>query len=1034
MKHSYIKIYIALILLSFFTCNIYAQALKSIELQWDNGLSIKSFNRFQIAGYPLPLVTFLLNDSPKSTANAQIKDNLAVIDNKLSVSYLQFPGFHPGLKAEITFINISKDTLRLANVVPFGESEKHVYITAKGKPGLSGTHLFRPGYEPVNVIVPDNAWELGFATVNVDNGSSICALVRRNTGNTKNASRRRFETVIYPGGSVSYNLWMEAYIGTWQEGLRLMFHDRMLYDVEPGTFDNHLYERKELNWIRHAYVGHFVSAWDQHFYSWEQQRYTFPEFEQQTELLYGGDDYNIIWHGFPMLGMDQRNQWDMFRDMPGGISKMRELSDQASKSGSSFMISYKPWDLPAGGNQLFNSTRYKDPVQGLSELTKEANLRGVMYDTRSESSEILQKGIEKVRPDFVIFPEGMCVPADMQNCVIGRVHAALTYAPMLNLNKLIKPEFTIFRQVVITKESVKRDFATSFFNGYGVEIHLKVSPQLAWMQDLYKFLGQTTRILRENSDLFIEGKQVPLLPTTADKIWVNGWLSEQKNIYNIYCTNPDGFNGTLFEVDPQEKSHLVDLWNNEEIAPVRVGGKQLATVSIAGFNPAYLGTENEGASGCIAQFPSLISFTGTQPGNMTISSKVGSKISIWKGNPSFQTKPVELKPGKYLLSTILGFSGYQGKLVVQLFKGNDLLDQRVFGKSSISQPETVEFAKSEGKTSYESENLSVQLFRQQDILKVSYKRGSKVEVSPRDLPSHPAAILNQPDSQVKLLEKFGRYEGDFIVRLFDNQNKVIEQCSIYMPYGSPRLAFMPVKTATSGEIPSGMVRVPSGNFKFKAAHIGDWDLKYPLEDTGKVFVMKEYYMDKYPVTNGQFKEFIQKSNYKPTDHQNFLKNWVDGQVPAGQENFAVVYVSYEDARAYASWAGKRLPTENEWQYAAQNGDDRKYPWGNEKDSTGVRCNPGNGIPDPVGKYPQGVNPSGISDLTGSVWQITNDLYKTGVIDYFILKGGCYFTTLSSWWYVKGGPLPLINRQQQYRVSQGYERAATIGFRCVKDAI
>jgi len=67
-----------------------------------------------------------------------------------------------------------------------------------------------------------------------------------------------------------------------------------------------------------------------------------------------------------------------------------------------------------------------------------------------------------------------------------------------------------------------------------------------------------------------------------------------------------------------------------------------------------------------------------------------------------------------------------------------------------------------------------------------------------------------------------------------------------------------------------------------------------------------------------------------------------------------------------------------------------------------------------------------------VWQITNDLYQTGVIDYFILKGGCYFTTLSSWWYVKGGPLPLINRQQQYRVSPGYERAATIGFRCVKD--
>ncbi len=1033
MKYITIKAFAIAILWLLFTGHLYAQALKSLELQWDKGLSVKSFNRFQTTGYQLPLVTFLLNDSLRSTATAQINQGLAVIGNKLTISFSQEATHNPALKAEITFTNISDDTLRVGNVVPFGESEKHVYITGKGTNGLSRTHLFRPGFKPVNVIVPDNAWELGFATVNVDNGSSICALMRRNPLKIKNAVRRRFETVIYPGGSVSYNLWMEAYIGTWQEGLRLMFHDRLLYDIESGTFDNHLYEREALKWIRHAYVGHFVSAWDQHFYSWQQQRYTFPEFEQQTELLYGGDDYNIIWHGFPMLGMDQRNQWDMFRDMPGGIPKMRELSDKSFKSGSSFMISYKPWDLPAGGSQLFNSTRYKDPVQGLAELTREVNLRGVMYDTRSESSEILQRSMEKVRPDFAIFPEGMSVPSAMQNCVVGRVHAALTHAPMLNLNKLIKPEFAIFRQVVITKESVKRDYATSFFNGYGVEMHLKVSPQLAWLQDLYRYLGQTTRILRDNSALFVDGKLVPLVPTTVDNIWVNGWLSAQKNIYTIYSLNPQGFNTTLFEVDPLENTHLVDLWNNEEIVPVRVGGKWLARVSIPGFNSAFLDTENEGANGCIAQFPSLITVTGTQSGNLSFRCKEGSQIKLWKGNPSYQEKAVELKPGNYSLNAIPGFAGYKGKVVIQLFQGNDLTDQRVIGSGSKSQPETVAFAKSEGKTTYKSDNLTVELLRQQDILKVSYKNGARVEVSPRDFPSYPAVILNQPDSQIKLLEKFGRYEGDFIVRLIDNQEKVIGQCSVYMPYGYPRIAFSPAKTPVSKETPSDMVRVPSGNFKFKAAHIGDWDLKYPLEDTGKVFVMEEYYMDKYPVTNRQFKDFIDKSNYKPTDAQNFLKHWMNGQIPAGEEDFPVVYVSYEDARAYSTWAGKRLPTENEWQYASQAGDDRLWPWGSEKDTTGVRCNPGNGIPDPVGKYPTGVNPLGIYDLTGSVWQITGDIYKIGVIDYFIMKGGCYFTTLSSWWYVKGGALPLINRQQQYRVSQGYERAATIGFRCVKDS-
>lgn len=311
-------------------------------------------------------------------------------------------------------------------------------------------------------------------------------------------------------------------------------------------------------------------------------------------------------------------------------------------------------------------------------------------------------------------------------------------------------------------------------------------------------------------------------------------------------------------------------------------------------------------------------------------------------------------------------------------------------------------------------------------------KGTRVEIAPRDLPIEASLNLKESAFQIKLMERFGRYEGDFIIRLLDNDNKMLDQCTINMPYGYPRISGQAEKTQPATEVPEDMVRVPSGTFLFKAAHIGDWDLKHPMEDTGKVFTMSEYLIDKYPVTNSRYNEFIEKSGYKPADTHNFLKHWIDGKIPQGEEDYPVVNVSIEDAKAYAGWAGKRLPTEREWQYAAQAGDGRQWPWGNEKDTTGLRCNPGNGIPDPVGKYPLGVNPLGLYDLTGSVWQITNDVYKTGNTDYFILKGGSYFTTLSSWWYVKGGALPLINRQQQYRVSPGYERAATIGFRCVKD--
>jgi gamma-glutamyl hercynylcysteine S-oxide synthase len=171
----------------------------------------------------------------------------------------------------------------------------------------------------------------------------------------------------------------------------------------------------------------------------------------------------------------------------------------------------------------------------------------------------------------------------------------------------------------------------------------------------------------------------------------------------------------------------------------------------------------------------------------------------------------------------------------------------------------------------------------------------------------------------------------------------------------------------------------------------------------------------------------------------------------GQENYPVVYVSYEDALAYAKWAGKRLPTEVEWQYAAQTSTSNEWPWRQKKPVKRVEevitntltvskvegidpkfCNLGDGKLYPVGKYPKGANAYGLEDLVGCVWQLTNDLYANGSYRYIIMKGGSYFKPSSSWWYVQGGPRELDYRQYLLRISEGFERNATVGFRCVAD--
>ena len=89
------------------------------------------------------------------------------------------------------------------------------------------------------------------------------------------------------------------------------------------------------------------------------------------------------------------------------------------------------------------------------------------------------------------------------------------------------------------------------------------------------------------------------------------------------------------------------------------------------------------------------------------------------------------------------------------------------------------------------------------------------------------------------------------------------------------------------------------------------DVQYPWEDTPRRFhehrmQIKPFYMDKYPVTNAEFKKFLEATHYHPEDDLNFLRDWKDGTYPRGWANKPVTWVSLEDARAYAEWAGKRL--------------------------------------------------------------------------------------------------------------------------------
>ena len=122
----------------------------------------------------------------------------------------------------------------------------------------------------------------------------------------------------------------------------------------------------------------------------------------------------------------------------------------------------------------------------------------------------------------------------MPGIISGRVHNALYYPPMLNVNKYIQPGFAIFRVAELYKEPIQREFATSFFNGYGTEINIMAPGQPEWVESQYSLLAKTTQILRNLSDNFHQPNARPLIPTTSDSIWVNEWTGPEQKVYTIF--------------------------------------------------------------------------------------------------------------------------------------------------------------------------------------------------------------------------------------------------------------------------------------------------------------------------------------------------------------------------------------------------------------------------------------------------------------------------------------------------------------------
>ncbi len=193
----------------------------------------------------------------------------------------------------------------------------------------------------------------------------------------------------------------------------------------------------------------------------------------------------------------------------------------------------------------------------------------------------------------------------------------------------------------------------------------------------------------------------------------------------------------------------------------------------------------------------------------------------------------------------------------------------------------------------------------------------------------------------------------------------------------PWLALVAASVSLAGELPrvrtgtdgAEMVLVPAGPFLMGSLD-GDADEAPPC-----VVTLPAFYIDKFEVTHAQYAQFVEATGHLPPI------DWPRGLMPSKLARHPVVNVTWADAAAYAKWAGKRLPTEAEWEKAARGTDGRIYPWGNS--AAGKKAASGEDAKDrahpegrtfPVGSFPDDTSPFGVMDMAGNVWEWTADWY------------------------------------------------------------
>ena len=641
-----------------------------------------------------------------------------------------------------------------------------------------------------------------------------------------------------------------------------------------------LYQRPEFAWANHCFSCCFLMLCDEMFYDPTHSAFNVKTFLKQGRREFGGYDAVVLWHAYPRIGFDERNQFDFYRDMPGGLAGLRKVVRALHARGVKAFIDYNPWDT---------GTRHgsKSDRDALVEIVRGIEADGIFLDTLDQGAAGLRAQLDAVRPGIVLESEG-ALPLER----INDHHLSWAQwfgdseAPGVLRNKWFERRH-LQHQVRRWDRDHSGELHAAWMNGSGMMIWENVfGTWVGWNERDRAIVRAMLPIQRRFADIFAGENWTPLVPTEQPDVYASEWGGDTLRLWTLVNRSAKHVDGEVLKVATTGE-HFFDLIAGTESSPTLKNGSARLNGSIP---PRGIG--------CFVARRSR-----------------SAPDADWRA-----------------------------------FLANQrALNQRADGDTRFPDRQTIRL-RSNG---------------------------------PKKLPQTPAGMVEIPAARFTMTVEFR-----------------VRECGFY----------------ESSE---------------EKGFVGP-DLYKNREFTREVS-LNRYAIDETPVTNAQYFKFLQSSRYRPRHLENFLCHWTNDAPPPGREDHPVVYVDLADARAYARWASKRLPTEEQWQYAAEGPAHQRYPWGGAMRAN--VCNDGQaGGTTAVKSFPAERSAFGCYDLCGNVWHWTESERSDGRTRFCILKGGSWFQAHGSAWYADGGPLPCRFAAKFLLMWPGLDRCSTIGFRCVANLI